>query len=65
MGNKDMSGLPHDIKSDGEMWWYELGAGIRILCNRNEGEENNPIVSGIISWREIRNALKRKDKKKP
>lgn len=62
MSNKDLSGKPHNIKSKGEMWWYEENAGIKILCNRNEGEENYPIVTGIISWRTIRAALKRKDK---
>lgn len=62
MSNQHLDTNPQDIKSNGEMWYYQSGGGLKIYCDRNKGEENNPIVSGIISWRAIRNALKRKDK---
>ena len=62
MSNKDLSPCPTDIKSHGSMWFYEQGAGIKIYCDRNEGEENRPIVSGVIPWQTVRAAIKRKDK---
>ena len=59
MSNKDLSGKPHKIVSNGDMWWYEDGRGIEVYCMR----ENKPTAIGTITWRAIRNALKRKDKK--
>ena len=62
MSNQHLSQEPHDIKSNGEAWWYEVGAGIKVYFERHSGNEDEPTITGIIPWRLIRNALKRKDK---
>ncbi len=59
MAKKDLKIAPHDI--DNNAWWYEENGGIEIHVDTvvNVHHEH---VTIKISWREIRAALKRKDK---
>lgn len=59
MRDKDLSQKPHKIKGTENVWWYEDSAGIELIVNY--GGYNTG--THLISWRAIRNALKRKDKK--
>jgi hypothetical protein len=56
MSNKDLSRNPHPI--DKNTWWYEDKQGISVVI---EPPQETKIVN--ISWRLLRAALKRKDKK--
>ncbi len=57
MGNKDLLNRPHKTKGGpAESWWYEENDGIEIHVR------TRPHTTIRITWRAIRNALKRKDK---
>lgn len=62
MAVKDLKNKPHQI--DHFWWWYEEGGGICILHDSSEYDgAEGAVKTRMISWRAIRAALRRKDKK--
>lgn len=59
MSDKDLSLKPHSIKGTENIWWYEAPKGVEIVTSYG----GKACETRIISWRTIRNAFKRKDKK--
>lgn len=55
--NDRWSRSPHNI--DDESWWYAEPDGIHILSNKSRNESDPTI--GVIPWRQIRTALRKKD----
>ena len=50
----------HVAGKKGEFWWYEENAGLIIVVPSDCGCGTKQVY---ISWRRIRGAIKRKDKK--
>jgi len=48
---------PHNVTED--FWWYEETGGIAICY----GDQTSGVICRNISWRSLRAALNRKDKK--
>jgi len=57
MSNRHLQLKPHTVTPD--FWWYEENGGIAICCSDQIGG----VTCRNISWRSLRSALKRKDKK--
>lgn len=60
MSNGNLKLEPHHI--DENHWWYEEADGITVLCDKIAAQSGTTMT--FISWKAIRAALKRKDKKK-
>lgn len=61
MANKDLQLKPHNISPD--QWWYEEPKGISVVTDcRKDGAFISTTIT-FISWRALRSALKRKEKK--
>jgi len=61
MANKDLAPNSHDVDvppGAPMSWWYEEPAGL-VLYDATGGSH----YIGVIPWRDVRAALKRKDKK--
>ena len=58
MSNKNLKNKPHNIKGTENIWWYEEPTGITIVTSYG----GTKCEIKVIPWREIRSALKRKDK---
>jgi hypothetical protein len=58
MSNKDLWRKPHNVSKN--FWWYEESFGVSVVVQ--DPISKNTTVNKI-SWRAIRNALRRKDKK--
>lgn len=59
MANKDLKLSSHNLPG-GTAWWYEKNGGILFVHQNRIGQ-----IFGLpeIKWKDIRAALKRKDKK--
>lgn len=57
LSNKDLLLKPHNVTS--RFWWYEESSGITLFLQTIDER----VIIEKISWRAIRNALKRKDRK--
>ena len=58
MTNKHLKLYSHKIAKTKKAWWYEENGGINIVV------ESRPETTQYqISWKALRNALARKDKK--
>ena len=63
MANKDLKHIPHDISENA--WWYEESQGINVIVMPEALPPEGSALKGAhirISWRVLRNALRRKDK---
>ena len=58
MSEKDLKRTPHYPQGGDEAWWHEQGRGIVVTVPPSNG-----FAEVRISWRAIRNALERKDRK--
>lgn len=58
MSKKHLSRKPHYLPNRPDIWWYEQVDGIEIYCPRPHGTD---LLK--ITWGQLRQALKRKDKK--
>ena len=54
---------PHKIKKTPHAWWYEENGGIDIVVHREAIQSPYESVVLRIPWKQIRDALARKDKK--
>lgn len=64
VANKDLRRNPHDSKKQPRFWWYEEPSGILVFHEVVDNKGNYLRCSSFnISWKSIRSALKRKDKK--
>ena len=63
MGNKHLSLKPKIIQDSA--WWYEEPSGISVVHEIREGDRYIRTDTLNIPWRQIRAALKRKDKEAP
>ena len=60
MSNGDLKLMPHHLSD--HKWWYEEPEGITVLAAKS----TDPLFDAtqvFIPWKDIRAALKRKDKK--
>lgn len=62
MANKDLSRKSHHVKGDEAFWWYEEPGGLALMYHTHNSHGNLETVEKRISWRALRNALRRKDK---
>lgn len=62
MGNEHLSHKPHQVTTD--FWWYEENDGIKLYVRGydEKGSQKN-LYCNKITWKSLRAALSRKDKK--
>ena len=63
MANKHLKCSPHTINC--YSWWYEDNVGIIVVqeCRERDTRLYVDTVMTTITWKSLRNALRRKDKK--
>lgn len=60
MSNKDLRRFAHESKKERSIWWYEKPIGFEIYTSSILPSKIKQLT---ISWKTIRAALARKDKK--
>ena len=61
MANKHLKVTPHKTKKQPNAWWYEESWGVLVIVHR-DAMANRSAAAVTIPWKQIRAALKRKDK---
>ena len=57
MSDKHLNCNPHNIRNRPDAWWYEESKGINMVV-----EPQDRTTQIMIPWREIKNALARKER---
>jgi hypothetical protein len=61
--NRHLKLSPHRMKGQSGVWWYEDPGGIEIRVENTAINPNTGQATVRISWKSIRSALNRKDRK--